>query len=157
MRKFLILFLLVLSSFANANNRKGPTMTYPSRQITTSIERTPSEVYEFTANPENMPKWAEGLSKSKMTKSGDYWIADSPMGSVKVKFTEKNKFGVLDHDVTLPNGDVIHNPFRVLKNGDGSEVIFTLYRLPKVSDADYEKDASAVKADLLKLKSILEK
>ncbi|UOF00112.1 SRPBCC family protein [Bdellovibrio reynosensis] len=40
-------------------------MTYPSRQITTSINRSPSEVYEFTANPENMPKWAEGLSKSK--------------------------------------------------------------------------------------------
>ncbi|UOF00113.1 hypothetical protein [Bdellovibrio reynosensis] len=92
-----------------------------------------------------------------MTKSGDYWIADSPMGSVKVKFTEKNKFGVLDHDVTLPNGDVNHNPLRVVKNGDGSEVIFTLYRLPKVSDIDYEKDASAVKADLQKLKSILEK
>lgn len=132
-------------------------MTYPSRQITTSINRPPSEVYEFTANPENMPKWAEGLSKSKMTKSGEYWLADSPMGSVKVKFTEQNKFGVLDHDVILANGEVFHNPLRVVKNGQGSEVIFTLYRLPKVSDADYEKDASAVKADLQKLKVILEK
>jgi hypothetical protein len=63
---------------------------------------------------------------------------------------------VLDHDVTLPSGETVHNPMRVLANGDGSEVVFTLYRRPAVSDAEYEADAAAVAADLERLKALLE-
>ena len=79
------------------------------------------------------------------------------MGKVKVKFAEPNKYGVLDHDVTLPTGEVNYNPLRVVRNGQGSEVTFTLFRLPKVPDADYEKDVQAVQKDLAKLKELLEK
>jgi hypothetical protein len=62
------------------------------------------------------------------------WIAESPMGTVKVKFAEKNKFGVLDHDVTLSSGAKFYNPMRVFPNNDGSELVFTVYRRPDVSD-----------------------
>ncbi|WP_374074390.1 SRPBCC family protein [Bdellovibrio bacteriovorus] len=132
-------------------------MTFPARHISVSINHPSSEVYEFTSNPENLPKWAEGLSGGSVIKSGDFWVSESPMGKVKIKFAEKNNLGVLDHDVTLPSGETNHNPFRVLKNGDGSEVVFTLYRLPKVTDQDFEKDAKQVEKDLKKLKSLLEK
>ncbi len=132
-------------------------MTYPAKQISVCIKRTVVDVYEFASNPENLPKWAAGLSSSSMTRSGEEWIADSPMGKVKVRFVERNKLGVLDHDVTLPSGEVNHNPLRVVKNGDGSEIIFTLYRLPEMSEVAFEKDAKTVEKDLQKLKSILEK
>ncbi|MEK2643977.1 hypothetical protein [Bdellovibrio sp. BCCA] len=132
-------------------------MTFPARQISVSIQRPMNEVYEFAANPSNLPQWAEGLSRSSMQKFGDEWIADSPMGKVKVKFAEQNHFGVIDHDVTLPTGEVFHNPLRVVRNGDGSEVIFTLFRMPQMSDADFAKDAATVEKDLLRLKSLLEK
>lgn len=132
-------------------------MTFPARHISVSINRGPKEVYKFASNPENLPQWAEGLSRSSIQKSGDEWIADSPMGVVKVKFLEENRFGVIDHDVTLPTGEVVHNPLRVVKNGDGSEVIFTLFRLPQMSDSDFERDAQMVERDLQKLKSLLEK
>ncbi|WP_413578761.1 SRPBCC family protein [Bdellovibrio sp. HCB290] len=136
---------------------KGILVTYPSKQISVSINRTVSDVYEFAANPENMNLWAQGLSRAKLVKSGDSWEAESPMGNVKIRFAPRNNFGVLDHDVTLPSGAVNHNPLRVVRNGEGSEVVFTLYRLPKVSEADFEKDQSAVLKDLKALKSILEK
>ena len=135
---------------------KGIAVTYPSKQITISINKNINEVYQFMSTPENMPRWAAGLSQSQMVKSGDEWIADSPMGKIKVRFAEKNKFGVVDHDVTLPSGEINHNPLRVVRNGEGSEVIYTLYRLPKVTEADFEKDAAAVKKDLEKLKSLME-
>lgn len=131
-------------------------MTYPLKQISVSVKRPVSEVYDFASDPHNLPKWAAGLSTSTITKSGDYWIAQSPMGKVKIKFTEKNKFGVLDHEVTLPDGEVNYNPFRVVKNGNGSEVTFTLFRLPRMSDEEFTRDASMVEKDLEKLKSILE-
>lgn len=129
-------------------------MTYPARQISVSIQSSPEIVYKFASDPLNMPKWAEGLSKSTMVKSGDEWIAESPMGKVKVKFTPQNNLGVIDHDVTIPSGEVVHNPLRVLKNGKGSEVVFTLYRRPGVSDQEFESDAKAVAKDLETLKNI---
>jgi hypothetical protein len=85
------------------------------------------------------------------------WIAEAPMGRVKVKFAEKNQFGVLDRDVILPSGVKVYNPMRVLPNNDGSELVFTLYRRPDVSDQEFAEDANSVEKDLAKLKTLLEK
>ena len=64
-------------------------------------------------------------------KVDDGWIAEAPMGRVKVGFAEKNKSGILDHDVTLSSGAKFFNPMRVFPNNDDSEVVFTLYRRPR--------------------------
>jgi hypothetical protein len=78
------------------------------------------------------------------------------MGKVKVRFADRNAFGVLDHDVTLESGVTIHNPMRVLSNAGGSEVVFSLFRRPGITDAEFESDASAVARDLSALKALLE-
>lgn len=132
-------------------------MTYPTRQISVSIQCAPSAVYKFVSNPTNMPLWAAGLSQSNMEREGAFWVTDAPMGKVKVRFCEINPFGVLDHDVVLPTGEVNHNPFRVMPNADGSEVVFTLYRLPRMTDQDFDRDSELILHDLLRLKAILEK
>jgi hypothetical protein len=67
------------------------------------------------------------------------------MGTVKVKFTETNKFGVLDHEVTLAPGIKFYNPMRILPNNDGREVIFTLYRQADMSDQQFADDADRPK------------
>jgi hypothetical protein len=132
------------------------TMTFTAKHISVSINRSSTHVYEFASNPENLPKWAAGLSGS-IRRVNEEWIAESPMGTVKVKFTEKNKFGVLDHDVTLSSADKFYNPVRVFPNNDGSELVFTVYRRPGVSDQEFAADAAAVEKDLAKLKKLLEK
>ena len=131
-------------------------MTFAAKHISVSINRSAAQVYEFASNPENLPKWAAGLSGS-IKRVNEEWIAESPMGTVKVKFAEKNKFGVLDHDVTLSSGAKFYNPMRVFPNNDGSELVFTVYRRPDVSDQEFAADAKAVKKDLAKLKTLLEK
>lgn len=130
---------------------------FPAKQISISINCSPAMVYNFASNPENLPQWAAGLSGAAIVKSGDFWICNSPMGQVKVKFAANNLFGVMDHDVIFSSGEVNHNPFRVAANGKASEVIFTLYRLPGMSDEDFMSDANLILNDLKKLKSILEK
>jgi hypothetical protein len=132
-------------------------MIHTSKHVSVSINRSVEDVYAFASSPQNLTEWAHGLSQSSLTQSGDEWIADSPMGKVRIRFAGKNSLGVLDHDVTLPDGEVNHNPFRIIKNGDGSEAVFTVYRRAHMSDADFEKDAGTVKKDLEKLKAILEK
>lgn len=133
-----------------------PAVTYPAKIISITIARSPAAVYAFAATPKNLPKWASGLSGS-IKQVGGQWIAESPMGKVKIKFARKNALGILDHDVTLESGTTFYNPMRVQPNGKGSEVMFTLYRLPKVSDKAYAADAKHIRQDLAKLRSLLEK
>ena len=121
--------------------------TYQVRHISVSINRPPDEVYIFVSNPENLPKWATGLGGSIKNVNGE-WIADAPMGKVKIKFAEKNKFGILDHEVVLESGAKVNNPMRVIANGKGSEIFFTLIRQPGVSDEKFEQDAKWVEKDL---------
>jgi hypothetical protein len=78
------------------------------------------------------------------------------MGRVAFAFVPRNEYGVLDHDVTLPSGEVVYNPMRVIPDGRGCEVVFTLRRRPGMSDAEFGADAGAVAADLARLKRNLE-
>lgn len=135
---------------------KTPT-TMPAKHLAISIAKTPAEVYAFAGNPENLPKWAAGLAKSEVKKSGSEWEAEGPLGKVKIKWTPKNELGVMDHEVTAAKGPPVLVPLRVMPNGKGSEVVFTLYRLPGVTDAQLAKDTALVESDLRKLKAVLEK
>ena len=126
-----------------------------SRIIHLSIEHSWKEVYAFASDPERMPQWAAGLA-SGLTQDGEEWIASGPLGDVRVRFADRNDFGVIDHSVTLPDGLTAYNAFRVTPNGDGAEVAFTLMKLPGMSDADCERDAAMVLADLERLKALVE-
>jgi hypothetical protein len=46
---------------------------------------------------------------------------------------------------------------RVFPKNDGSELVFTLYRRPDVSDQEFAQDGQSVEKDLAKLKTLLEK
>jgi hypothetical protein len=127
----------------------------PSRTLSVSIRCSPGKVYEFVTNPQNLPKWAQGLGQS-VRKQGPDWMVDTPQGPMKIRFANQNRFGVMDHYVTTPSGVEVYVPMRVLANGSGSEVVFTLFRLPDMSDEKYAEDMQLVERDLRGLKDILE-
>lgn len=131
------------------------TVPQTVRHISVFIDRPPEAVYAFASNPENLPQWATGLSGSIKNVHGE-WIADSPMGKVKIRFVEANTLGVLDHEVVLESGVRIWNPMRVVARGNGSEIIFTLFRQPDMSDEKFSEDAQWVEQDLMRLKGLLE-
>jgi Polyketide cyclase / dehydrase and lipid transport len=130
-------------------------MTLQSRHLSEWIDRPADQVYDFASDPTNLPRWAPGLGSS-VEKVGERWFVETPMGRVGFAFVERNEYGVLDHDVTLPSGETVFNPMRVIRDGDGSEVVFTLRRLPNMSDEEFARDAEAVAADLTRLKRLLE-
>ena len=125
------------------------------RHVSVFVGRPPADVYAFAVDPANVPRWAKGLGGS-IEKVGADWVADSPLGKVKVRFAARNAFGVLDHDVVLESGATYHNPMRVVANGSGSEVVFSLFRLAGTSDGQFAADAAAVERDLHALKRLLE-
>lgn len=121
-----------------------------SRHISVVIAASPNEVYTYAADPAKLPRWAAGLATG-VRHDGDTLVVDSPMGEVRVDFTPRNSFGVLDHDVTLPDGTVVHNPLRVLSHPEGAEVVFTVHRRD-LSDTEFEADCAAVQRDLIALR-----
>ena len=127
-----------------------------SHHISIGIDRPVTVVYDVAADPLNLPKWAAGLAGSRVEQDGEQWFTESPMGRVTFTFAPRNDFGVLDHDVTLPSGETVYNPLRVISDGNGCEVIFTLRQRPEMSDEEFERDADDVGQDLAALKSLVE-
>ena len=127
-------------------------------QLTVHIARPAEAVYAFASDPRNLPRWAAGLARSEVREEGDAWIAEAPFGTVRIRFAPRNVEGVLDHDVTLESGEVVHNPMRVVPSGrvGESDFTFTLIRRPEMSDEQFDEDRRAVEADLQTLKRLLE-
>ena len=104
-----------------------------AKHVSEWIDRSAADVYDYVSDPTNIPSWARGLGDSVENVDGR-WFVYTPSGRVGVAFVERNPFGVLDHEVTLPSGEAVYVPMRVLADGDGCEVVFTVRRLPDMSD-----------------------
>lgn len=126
-----------------------------SKTISVLIGAPPGTVYEFASNPANLPAWVPSFCRS-VTRVNGQWVVESPEGEAVFAFVEHNPYGVLDHTVTLASGAVFTNPMRVIPNGDGSEILFTLRQHEGMSDRQFEADEALVRGDLERLRSILE-
>ena len=130
-------------------------MVHDSVHVSTTIERPASEVYDFIADPQHLSRWAAGLANEPVELVDGQWVVDSPLGQVVVAFAAPNDLGVVDHDVTLPSGETVTNPMRVMPNGDGCDVVFTVRRRG-MSDDELAADVDAVTRDLATLRALLE-
>lgn len=129
--------------------------TMTTKIVHISIDRDWREVYDFASRPENMPRWASGLA-SGLKQDGEDWIAEGTLGSARVRFAPRNGFGVIDHVVTLESGLQVHNALRIVPNGGGCEVMFTLLQLPGMTGEQFAGDAAHVLRDLTTLKELME-
>ncbi|MBX9471505.1 SRPBCC family protein [Microcella sp.] len=111
-----------------------------SRDIRQRVDLTVAQVMAVAADLERMPEWASGLSSN-----------------AQVEFSIDVERGILDHEVTLPDGSVVPVRLRVEPRGTGSEIVFTLVRQPGMTDDQWRADADAVAADLRRLAALCEK
>jgi hypothetical protein len=135
--------------------RTEDEMTYETRAVMEPVDASARAVYDFAVQMENLPQWASGLP-SGIERRGGKWIARSPMGEVAVAMAERNRFGVLDHDVTLPDGTTVHNAFRVTPAGPGCLLTFIVLRLPGTSEEAFASDVAHVQRDLKVLRALME-
>ena len=126
-----------------------------TQTLSVTIAAPPERVYAFASNPQNLPRWVPSFFESVELVDGE-WVAQSPLGRVTVEFDHDNNLGVLDHTVTLPSGARLTNPMRVISNGDGSEILFTLIQHQDMSDQQFQEDAELVLSDLHTLQRLLE-
>ena len=125
------------------------------RHVSVEIARDWREVYAFAASPQNMARWATGLGSAPRLVGGA-WEFDGPEGPVRVRFTPRNELGVLDHHVTVPSGEEVYVPLRVIAGPGGCEVVFTVFRRAGATDEQFEADVAWVERDLATLKRLME-
>ena len=126
-----------------------------SRTLSLTIQRHWLDLYETIWKPEFFPKWASGLTSSTFEPEGHRWRAKGPQGTVKIRFTPHNPFGVMDHWIDTGFGKEIYMPMRVIANEQGAEVVVTVYRQPLTSEEKFKQDIEWVSKDLEKLNQLL--
>jgi len=128
--------------------------TTRSRTLSVTIQCPWTEVYAYASDPRHLHDWAAGLGQD-FARDGDSWIFRGPGGDpVRMRFTDPNPFGVLDHDVLVT--PPVHVAMRVVPNGTGAEVTFLLLQAADQSDDEFERDSETVMEDLRRLKGIME-
>ncbi|WP_282824974.1 GNAT family N-acetyltransferase [Gulosibacter sediminis] len=134
----------------------GPVAGRPeSRHLSEIVHASPRAVWRFASDPVNLPRWAAGLAQAPVRRRGEQLVVDSPKGEVTVEFVGANDLGVLDHVVTLPSGEAVLNPLRVLEHPAGAELVFTVRQRDMTVD-EFDRDCAAVAADLARLRAHVE-
>ncbi|MBT2187966.1 polyketide cyclase [Sphingobium nicotianae] len=129
----------------------------PARTFSISVAMPWRALYEQIWRPEVFPRWAAGLAESDLHPAGDHWEAIGPDGPIRIRFTPHNDYGVMDHVVDTGEGAPVHVPLRVLENGEGAEVVLTLFRQPGMDEERFAADIKLINRDLKALKAMIER
>jgi hypothetical protein len=129
---------------------------FRSETISISINCPWREAYEFLLEPLNLPTWSSTLGPSMVHVSGSDWASETPTGKLIFRFPPRNEFGVLDHAVFFEGEEPMTYPMRVFANGDGADLIYTLFQRAGMDDDVFRSEAEWIRADFLALKSLLE-
>jgi hypothetical protein len=123
---------------------------------TITIERDEQTVYEFVANPENLPIWAKGFARN-IRPAGQAWIIETPHGEdLNVRYVTDAGFRIVDFHISPAPGVEFVVPSRVVPNGTGAEYIFTQFQLANMPDAVFEGQVRTLTQELAILKNTLE-
>ncbi len=136
-----------------AGGSLNPGSMYEATTVTVSITRPADTVYAYISDPSKLAEWSFFQSA---VPTDDGWRMGTPAGEALLRLVDANDFGVADHTIQTSDGREVYIPMRVVPNGEGSEVIFTAFRAPGMSDEEYAADVSQVEADLGRLKELLE-
>jgi hypothetical protein len=122
----------------------------------TSIARPWREVCDFLARPANFAAWASWLGPSLRQERGDWTVHRAGGLRAKVRFSERNAFGVADHWLLEDEDRVAFVALRAVPNGEASEVLLTCFREPGCGEAEWAALQQAMQRDLGRLQQALQ-
>ncbi len=115
------------------------------------------KVFEFIANPQNLPLWTNAFSKADESSA----VMATPMGemSIGLKTISSKEAGNIDWIMTMPDGSVGKAYSRISQNGDSSIYSFVLLAPPvplEQLEGALSSQMLILAEELKKLKNILE-
>lgn len=128
-----------------------------SRVVVVSINRPFQEVYDYLADPANLSQWGTNFGTEMRHVSGTTYEVDLPAGKLMMRFSERNRFGIIDFAIypagTEPGPPT---PARVYPNGTGTDLAITMFKFPGITDDKFNSDEEWMRSDLGRMKMILE-
>lgn len=129
---------------------------FESRTLTVAIDAPFEKVMSDLADPMTHPEWAKEFFSGSAEKTGDgYVLAPVPMmgGTIKFKIQANIVLGILDLYLAPQDSD-FGTPLqvRVIRNGDGVDILWTLPRFPGMSDTNWANGLESMSKELLELK-----
>ena len=128
----------------------------PHAQITIGIERDWRAVYEKIWRPEAFLQWASGLCGAGLQQEGDVWCGEGMEGPLRVRFSPRNDYGVMDYWVSQAGEPEIYSPLRVVPNGEAALVCLLLYRWEGLTETMFAAEVEWARRDLESLKEWVE-
>lgn len=134
---------------------------FETKTLTVSIDASFETVFNDLSEPTTHPEWAVEFFHGKAERRGDGEIvANVPRmgGAVRIKVDSDVSSGVID--VFLAPGEQAFGspiPVRLLENGSGVDVLWTLARSPGMPDTAWTEGLNSMQAELQKLKARHEK
>lgn len=131
--------------------------TFLTATVSITIEAPLAVVSEDIANPAAQLEWATEFFTGEAEEQEDgTWNMNVPRmgGPVSFRIDGDVSLGVIDMYLApqgAPFGPPL--PVRVVPNGDGSDVLFTLARFPGQSDDEWEAGIASMERELLNLKA----
>ncbi len=130
--------------------------TQQTETVVMTIDAPPSRLSEDLANPGSHLEWATEFFAGEAVDQGDgTWSMNVPRmgGPVIFRTDGATELGVIDMyiaPVGAPFGPPL--PVRVVPNGDGADVLFTLARIPGQTDEEWDEGIASMQRELLNLK-----
>lgn len=127
-------------------------MRSSTQQVSVNVNHR--HLFEFLADPSNLPKWAVGFCRA-IRRDGDRWLAQTSEREVAVRYLTDSDLGVIDFYISPAPGIEVRAFSRVVANGDGAEYIFTQFQAPGMLDDAFEAQVSALKEELVVLRALM--
>lgn len=146
--------LLFVSAIKQRNNAAMKTHDVQSIEI----KQAPKQVFEYVANPCNLPKWTDAFSSADSATA----IMRTPNGELAIKLrTDVNeKSRTIDWHMTMPDKSLGRAFSRVTEGRDGSSVYSFVLMSPPVPlemlEGALQTQVQTLRRELSKLKTILE-
>ncbi|WP_424989416.1 SRPBCC family protein [Flagellimonas sp.] len=124
-----------------------------------AINADPKKVFEFVAEPANVPKWAIGFSDVKDNTA----YMQTPNGKMQVglKMSSNRALGTVDTVMEMPDGSIGKAYSRVIPNDEGQSTIFSFVLMAppvplELLEGTLEEQRKQLAEELQLLKKILE-
>ena len=118
-----------------------------------SISAPPESVLELLGDARRLPDWAPAFA-SAVEPDGEDWLIDTDSARFRVRIRVSSEYGTVD---LLRPGDPRRGArMRVLHNGDGSELLFTLVFAAATEGSAIAQQMITVEAELRTVRDLCE-
>ncbi len=130
--------------------------TWRMQTLIFPVARPCDEVYAFLADPLTFPTWASNLGDDFVQVGETDWRTTTRNGPTILRFSPPNAYGILDHAVFLAGDEPQTTPMRVVPNGEGSDILYTVVQRGGVPVSAIESEIEWLHSDFGALVSMLE-